>query len=97
MHAQTSSVRIVFRLWHLLLDDSISSGEMSFADYTRMCSGQRQTRELEQKRQFACEGLRCGELLPGSSDIQLFVCSLHKECIHMLLLSRLQEYLANYT
>jgi hypothetical protein len=97
VHSQSSPVHVVFRLWHLLLnDDSISSGEMTFSDYTRVCSGRRQTRELEQKRQLACDGWRCGELLPGTSDTQPFVCGLNRNYIHMLLLSRLHQYLANY-
>lgn len=96
VHSQESPVLLVFRLWHLLLDDTISSAELSLNNYTRMCTGERLTRAQEQRRQFVCDEMRCGELLPGTSAIHPFVCSLNRDYLRMLLLQGLHQYLEGY-
>lgn len=95
VHSQTSPVTIVCRLWHLLLDADITCGPLSLTEYTRICEGGRPTREIVRLRQLRFENVSCGELLP-QTQLQPFACSINREYVHMLLLSRIQEYLAEY-
>lgn len=95
VHSQTSPVTIVCRLWHILLDASIACEPLSLTEYTRICENERPTREIVRRRQLKFENVTCGELLP-QTQLQPFACSINREYVHMLLLSRIQEYLAEY-
>lgn len=96
LNSQQAPIMLVFRLWHMLLEDSISSPAIPFCDYTRICADQLPTRELARQRRLSCDNVPCAELLPALSTMQTFSFSVNREYMHMLLLGRLQEYLADY-
>jgi hypothetical protein len=92
-----TSVLLVFRLTHVLLEESICSDPLSLDVYRRICIQQHYTRELRRQSQLRFMNVLCGGLLPSrGGPCTAFSLSLNREYVHLVLLSRLQMYLAEY-
>ena len=89
-------VVLVVRLCHVLLEESISSEPLPVDVYQRMASSERPTRALERLRHLSVGGVPCAELLSSSVLRASFTVRLHREYVHLLLLSQLRQYISEY-
>jgi hypothetical protein len=96
LHSQPTPVVLVVRLCHVLLEESISSEPLHESVYRRMASSERPTRSLGLLRHLRVGGVPCAELLPSSVLRATFMLRLHREYVHLLLLSQLRQYITEY-
>jgi hypothetical protein len=95
--SQSTAVALVFRICHSLLEESICSDPLPLEVYRRICGHQHHTRELHRQSQLRFMNVPCGELVPSTwGPYAAFLFRLNREYVHLLLLSRLQMYLAEY-
>lgn len=92
-----SLVDLVFRISHMLLEESVCSDPLSLDVFRRICGQRHPTRELRRQSQLRFMNVTCCELLPSlRGPGTAFSFSMNREYMHLLLLSRLQMYLAEY-